>query len=78
MPEKNSPLTPDEMAKAADVFFPLYEIIKDRMSAKATTEDVLKVMENVAKLAHKFRADKREEEVKEKFGFNKLTEDQDA
>ena len=78
MPEKNSPLTPDEMTKAADVFFPLFDIVKDRMSSKATTEDVLKVMENVAKLAHKFRADKREEEVKEKFGFNKLTEDKDA
>ena len=39
------------MAKAADVSS-LFDIVKDRMSAKATTEDVLKVMENVAKLAH--------------------------
>ena len=78
MPEKNAPLTTEEMSEAADVFFPLFDIVSKRMPDKATVEDVLKVMENVAKLAHKHRADKREEEVKEKFGFNKQTEDDDA
>jgi len=78
MPEKTAPLTADEMKKAADVFFPLFEIVSKRMPTKATVEDVLKVMENVAKLAHKHRAEKREEEIKEKFGFNKTKEDEDA
>ena len=40
----------------------------------ATTEDTLKVMENIAKLAQKERMKKREESVKEKFGFNKTTD----
>jgi len=38
---------------------------------KATTEDALKVMETVCKLAHKLRKDKEDE----RFGFNPSTED---
>jgi hypothetical protein len=71
MPEKNAPLTAEEMSEAADYFFPLFEIVNDRMPKQSKIEDVLKVMENVAKLAQKSRADNREKEVKEKFGFNK-------
>ena len=37
----------------------------------ATTEDTLKVMESVAKLGHKQRADRLLEEKSIAFGFNK-------
>ena len=62
-----NPLTPDEVQKAAEQFFPLFDIVRNRMPANATTEDTLKVMETVCGLAQKLRA----EEEKIKFGFNK-------
>ena len=79
MPKKNDPLTPEEMADAADIFFPLYDIIAERIK-DATVEDRLKIMENVAKLGHKRRTDKRLEEQSQKFGFNKNedTEEEDT
>lgn len=64
---ENKPLTPEEVQKAAEQFFPLFEIVRNRMPANSTTEDTLKVMETVCTLAHKLRA----EEEKTKFGFNK-------
>ena len=76
MPEKNAPLTVEEITEAADIFFPLYEVVTSRMP-DASVEDALKIMENLASLAQKERAKKREKEVKEKFGFNKQTEDVD-
>ena len=74
MPEKNAPLTVEEITEAADIFFPLYEVVTSRLP-DASVEDALKIMENLASLAQKERAKKREKEVKEKFGFNKQTED---
>ena len=62
-----NPLTPDEVQKAAEQFFPLFDIVRNRMPANATTEDTLKVMETVCGLAQKLRL----EEEKTKFGFNK-------
>ena len=70
MPDKNAPLTSEEITEAADLFFPLFYIVHKRMPEWATTEDTLKVMENVAKLAQKERSKKREEATKLKFGFN--------
>lgn len=70
MPKKNDPLTVEEMTDAADTFMPLYRVVADQLP-KATVEDVLKVMESVAKLAHKRRADKLLEEKSIEFGFNK-------
>ena len=61
------PLTPDEVQTAAEQFFPLFDIVRNRMPANATTEDTLKVMETVCGLAQKLRI----EEEKIKFGFNK-------
>ena len=71
MPKKNDPLTVDEVSKAADVFFPLFNEVHTRMPAGSSTEDTLKVMEAVAKLGHKFRADKADKEKELSFGFNK-------
>ena len=72
--KKTDPLTHEEVAAAADIFFPLFNEVHSRMPDGSTTEDTLKVMESVAKLGHKTRADKREEEIKLKFGFNKNDE----
>jgi hypothetical protein len=42
------------------------------MPEGATTEDCLKVMESVAKLGHKNRADRAAKEKDLNFGFNQL------
>lgn len=70
MIKKNDPLTVEEMTEAADIFMPLYKVIADQLP-KATVEDVLKVMESVAKLGHKRRSEKALEEKAMNFGFNK-------
>ena len=69
--KKTDPLTVEELTEAADTFFPLFNVVHSRMPDGSTTEDTLKVMESVAKLGHKNRADKKEEERKLKFGFNR-------
>ena len=63
----NKPLTPEEVQTAAEQFFPLFDIVLNRMPENSTTEDTLKVMETVCILAQKLRT----EEEKIKFGFNK-------
>ena len=78
MPEKTDPLTPEEITKASDQFFPLFDIVHKRMPKSSTIEDTIKVMENVAKLAQRSRSEEREKAIKEKFGFNKATEVDDA
>ena len=70
-PKKNDPLTHEEVSAAADIFFPLFDEVHKRMPKGATTEDTLKVMESVAKLGHKQRADKALKEKSLAFGFNK-------
>ena len=70
-PKKNDPLTVEEMTEAAETFFPLFNVVHSRMPESATTEDTLKVMESIAKLGHKNRADKRDKEKSIAFGFNK-------
>ena len=77
MPKKTDPLSIEEMTAAADLFFPRFNVVHSRMPDGSTTEDTLKVMENVAKLGHKLRADKAEEKTKEKFGFNKEPKNDD-
>ena len=77
-PKKNDPLTLEEVTDAANVFFPLFNEVHTRMPKGATTEDTLKVMEAVAKLGHKFRADKLMDEKSIAFGFNKDDETKEA
>ena len=60
-----------EVTEASDVFFPLFNEVHGRMPKGSNTEDTLKVMEAVAKLGHKFRADKADKEKELAFGFNK-------
>ena len=71
MTKKNDPLTLEEVTNAANIFFPLFNEVHSRMPEGSTTEDTLKVMESVAKLGHKQRADKLLEEKSLAFGFNK-------
>ena len=71
MPKKSDPLTHEEVVAASDIFFPLFNEVLSRMPEGSTTEDTLKVMESVAKLGHKQRADKLLEEKSLTFGFNK-------
>jgi hypothetical protein len=69
-----NPLTPEEVTKAAEQFFPLFDIVRARMPDGSKTEDTLKVMETVCTLAQKLRL----EEEKIKFGFNKNTQVSDT
>ena len=68
------PLTPEEVQKAAEQFFPLFDIIRIRMPEGSKTEDTLKVMETVCSLAQKLRL----EEEKSEFGFNKKQQTSDT
>jgi len=72
IPKKSDPLNSEEMTEAAEIFFPLFNIVHSRMPESATTEDCLKVMESVAKLGHKNRADRAAKEKDLNFGFNQL------
>ena len=76
-PKKGDPLTEEEMTAAAEIFFPLFNIIHSRMPKGSATEDTLKVMETVAKLGHKNRADKIKAKT-ERFGFNKNNEEKNG
>ena len=69
-PKPTDPLTVAEMETASERFFPLFEVVRSRMPEGASVEDTLKVMENIAKLAHKTRAESKED-GKGPFGFNK-------
>lgn len=75
-PKPTDPLNKDEMQEAAEIFFPLFNVIHSRMPDTATTEDTLKVMEAVAKLGHKQRSDKKNSIGP--FGFNKNKEDNET
>mgnify|MGYP006238962197 FL=1 len=77
-PKKTDPLTLDEVKDASDTFFPLFNEVHSRMPDGSTTEDTLKIMESVAKLGHKRRADKLLDEKSAAFGFNKKEDDDDA
>lgn len=77
MPKKNDPLTIEEVTEASDIFFPLFNVVNDRMPKGSTTEDTLKIMEAIAKLGHKNRADKAAKEKELTFGFNKEDETDD-
>ena len=61
-PKRHDPLTLDEISEASNTFFPLFNEVHSRMPKGSTTEDTLRVMESVAKLGHKFRADKADKE----------------
>lgn len=63
------PLAPEEVAEAAEKFFPLFDIVHRQMPENSNVEDTLKVMESVCALAHKLRM--QEDSSVGPFGFNK-------
>ena len=65
------PLTPAEISEAADMFFECLGIVRKGMPEGSTTEETLKVMDHVAKLASKLRSDRQRDKITEKFGFSK-------
>jgi len=65
---KDKPLSKEEVQEAADLFFESFAIIRTGMPDGSTTEDTLKVLEYVAKLAIKMRID-REREKLSSFGY---------
>lgn len=76
--KSNDPLTVTEVQEATDEFFPLFDIVNAAMQLRnGSVEDTLKVMESIAKLAHKRRADKIEDEKNLKFGFCKVKDNED-
>ncbi len=76
LPKRHDPLTLEEIVEASDTFFPLFNEVHSRMPDDSTTEDTLRVMEAVAKLGHKKRADKADKEKSIAFGFNKKEDDE--
>lgn len=72
------PLTPEEVADAAEQFFPLFDIVHRQMPENSNVEDTLKVMESVCGLAHKLRMQSDNDKAGP-FGFNKKVEtDEDS
>ena len=76
MTGKNQPLTHEEMSEATLKFHELFSVVQQQYP-DASVEDQLKIMESCAKLAHKERDVKRKEEIDERFGFVKTTDDTD-
>lgn len=70
-PKKTDPLTVEEVANAADIFFPLFEAVRSRLPEGSTTEDAIKLSESVFTFAHKLRAKQDTSEAFTPFGFNK-------
>ena len=76
-PKPSDPLTIEEMTESAELFFPRFNIVRERMPDGSTTEDTLKVMENIAKLGHQLRGEKTEQVRLGRFGFNKKKQEED-
>jgi len=66
-------LSAEEITTASDIFFPLFNIVSERMPEGASVEDTLKVMENVCQVAIKLRT-----ETENPAGFNKISFDQNS
>ncbi len=70
-PKKTDPLTVQEVAEAADIFFELFDEVLDRCPENTSIEDALKLSESIFAYAHQRRSLDAEEEVATSFGFNK-------
>lgn len=70
-PKKTDPLTPQEVATAAEIFFELFDEVLDRCPGETSIEDAIKLSESIFAYAHKLRAISAEENALAPFGFNK-------
>lgn len=76
-PKKTDPLTKEEVAAAAEIFFELFDEVLDRCPEDTSIEDALKLSESIFGYAHKLRAIDAEADRAVPFGFNKK-EDSDV
>ena len=65
MKKQDQPLSVEEVTKARDMFFEVFDVVKARMDEDASLDDIMKVMKEVCELGHKLR------KVEDPFGFNK-------
>ena len=65
MKKQDQPLSVDEVTRARDMFFEVYEVVKEKMAEDASLEDTMKVMKEVCELGHRLR------KAEDPFGFNK-------
>ena len=65
MKDKNKPLSAEEVRVARDLFFDVYDVVKEKMADDASLDDIMKVMKEVCELGHQLR------KVEDPFGFNK-------
>ena len=65
MKKQDQPLTVEEVTKARDMFFEVFDVVKARMADDASLDDIMKVMKEVCELGHKLH------KVDDPFGFNK-------
>ena len=72
-PKPTDPLTAREVAKAAEQFFDLFDIVLDQAPEGTSIENAIKLSESIFGFAHKLRAIDREEQQSAPFGFNKKT-----
>ena len=49
---KKTPLTPEEIKEASDLFFEAFDIVSTRMPQGSTIEDTIKCMEHILSLIH--------------------------
>lgn len=71
MTKPTEPLTREEVATAAELFFELFDVVLDQAPSNTSIEEALKMSESIFNLAHKLRSIGAEVDASAKFGFNK-------
>ena len=70
-PKKTDPLTAQEVANAADIFFELFDEVLAKAPEGTSIEDAIKLSESIFAYAHKLRAIDALENSSAPFGYNK-------
>lgn len=70
-PKKTDPLTVEEVANAANIFFELFHEVRKIAPPDTSIEDAIKLSESIFAYAHKLRAIEAQENSSAPFGFNK-------
>lgn len=65
MKDKDKPLSTEEVCAARDLFFSVYDVVKEKMPEDSSLDDTMKVMKEICELGHQLR------KVEDPFGFNK-------
>ena len=70
-PKKTDPLTIEEIDKAAEIFFELFDVVLAKSPEGTSIEDAIKLSESIFDYAHKARAIAAKETARAPFGFYK-------